>query len=68
MDKIGERKGYGFAVGFWSLAAMVHAAAKSAIGFGVARFALGLGEAGNFPASIKAIARLFPKKERSLAA
>ena len=39
----------------------------SVIGFMVARFALGLGEAGNFPASIKTVAEWFPKKERALA-
>jgi ACS family hexuronate transporter-like MFS transporter len=39
----------------------------SAAGFAVARFALGLGEAGNFPASIKTVAEWFPKKERALA-
>jgi ACS family hexuronate transporter-like MFS transporter len=37
------------------------------IGFGIARFVLGLGEAGNFPAAIKATAEWFPKKERALA-
>jgi len=36
-------------------------------GFAVVRFALGLGEAGNFPASIKTVAEWFPKKERALA-
>jgi ACS family hexuronate transporter-like MFS transporter len=39
----------------------------SVAGFSLARFALGLGEAGNFPASIKAVAEWFPKKERALA-
>jgi MFS transporter, ACS family, hexuronate transporter len=38
----------------------------SVVGFMVARFALGLGEAGNFPASIKTVAEWFPKKERAL--
>lgn len=37
------------------------------IGFGIARFILGLGESGNFPAAIKATAEWFPKKERALA-
>jgi ACS family hexuronate transporter-like MFS transporter len=46
---------------------MAHALARSAVGFGTARFALGLGEAGNFPASIKTVAEWFPKKERALA-
>ena len=39
----------------------------SVAGFIAARFMLGLGEAGNFPASIKAVAEWFPKKERALA-
>lgn len=39
----------------------------AALGFALARFALGIGEAGNFPASIKAVAEWFPKKERALA-
>lgn len=39
----------------------------SVVGFMIARFALGLGEAGNFPASIKTVAEWFPKKERALA-
>jgi ACS family hexuronate transporter-like MFS transporter len=41
--------------------------AGSVAGFSLARFALGLGEAGNFPASIKAVAEWFPKRERALA-
>lgn len=43
------------------------AAARSAFGFGVARFALGLGEAENFPACIKTVAEWFPRQERALA-
>ena len=39
----------------------------AAVGFAMARFALGLGEAGSFPASIKTIAEWFPRKERALA-
>lgn len=37
------------------------------IGFGLARFVLGLGEGGNFPAAIKAVAEWFPRRERALA-
>jgi ACS family hexuronate transporter-like MFS transporter len=37
------------------------------IAFGMARFLLGLGESGNFPAAIKAVAEWFPSKERALA-
>lgn len=67
MDRFGTRKGFSFAIVFWSVAAMCHALARSALGFGAARFALGLGEAGNFPAAIKTVAEWFPKKERALA-
>ncbi len=67
MDKFGTRKGFSVAIIFWSVAAMCHSFARSAFGFGVARFALGLGEAGNFPAAIKTVAEWFPKKERAFA-
>ena len=67
MDRIGTRKGFSLSIIFWSLAAMGHALAQSVFGFGVARFFLGLGESGNFPAAIKTVAEWFPKKERSLA-
>jgi ACS family hexuronate transporter-like MFS transporter len=67
MDRIGTRKGFSLAIVFWSVAAMGHALARSLFGFGVARFFLGLGEAGNFPAAIKTVAEWFPKKERALA-
>jgi len=67
MDKLGTRIGYLLVMAFWSLAAMGHALASTAMGFGIARFLLGLGESGNFPAAIKTVAEWFPKKERSFA-
>lgn len=67
IDRFGVYKGFSFAVVFWSLAAMAHALAQSVMGFGIARFALGLGESGNFPASIKTVAEWHPRKERALA-
>ncbi|MGB2867404.1 MAG: MFS transporter [Bacteroidota bacterium] len=67
MDWLGTKKGFSLALIVWSIAAMAHAAARSVAGFAAARFALGLGESGNFPASIKTIAEWFPKKERALA-
>lgn len=67
IDKIGTRLGYGISVIIWSIAAMFHALASSTLGFGIARTALGLGEAGNFPAAIKVVAEWFPKKDRALA-
>lgn len=67
IDRVGTRIGYAVAVGVWSLAAMGHALVRSAMGFGFARFMLGLGESGNFPAGVKTVAEWFPKKERALA-
>ncbi len=67
MDRIGTRVGYAVAIGIWSLSAAAHALARTPLGFGVARFALGIGEAGNFPAGIKTVAEWFPRKERALA-
>ncbi|MBA3763035.1 MAG: MFS transporter, partial [Chthoniobacterales bacterium] len=66
-DRLGTRKGFSLAIVFWSLAAMGHAFVNSVMGFSAARFALGLGEAGNFPAAVKTVAEWFPKKERALA-
>jgi ACS family hexuronate transporter-like MFS transporter len=67
IDRIGTRLGYTIAMAIWSLASMGHALARSAFGFGVARFTLGLGEAGNFPGACKTVAEWFPRKERALA-
>lgn len=67
IDLLGTRLGYALFLLFWSLAAMGHAFAGSAAGFAVARFFLGLGEAGNFPAAVKTVAEWFPSRERALA-
>jgi ACS family hexuronate transporter-like MFS transporter len=67
IDRLGTRVGYALAMTFWSIASMAHAAAGSFASFAVARGALGFGEAGVFPASIKCVAEWFPKKERALA-
>jgi ACS family hexuronate transporter-like MFS transporter len=67
LDRFGVRLGMIWAVIVWSLAAIGHAFAHSTLGFAVARFCLGLGEAANFPASVKAVAEWFPKRQRALA-
>lgn len=67
IDVIGTKNGYASILTGWSFAAIGHALASSVLGFGIARFALGLFEAGNFPAAIKTVAEWFPKKERALA-
>jgi ACS family hexuronate transporter-like MFS transporter len=67
IDRVGTRVGYVLVMAVWSLAAESHALGHTPFGFGVARFFLGLGESGNFPA-LKATAEWFPRKEQSLAA
>jgi MFS transporter, ACS family, hexuronate transporter len=61
------RLGYALFLIVWSSAAAGHALVESTVGFALARFALGLGEAGNFPAAIKTVAEWFPKRERPFA-
>lgn len=67
IDKIGTKLGYAITIVIWSIAGMLHALARSAFGFGIARVGLGLGEAGNYPAAMKTVAEWFPKRERALA-
>jgi ACS family hexuronate transporter-like MFS transporter len=67
IDKLGARFGYSLAAAIWGIAATAHAGASSAWHFMLARFALGIGESGNFPAGVKAVAEWFPKKERAFA-
>jgi ACS family hexuronate transporter-like MFS transporter len=67
IDRVGTRLGYALSIGIWSVAALCHALVSTVLGFGIVRFFLGLGESGNFPAALKAVAEWFPKKERSLA-
>jgi ACS family hexuronate transporter-like MFS transporter len=67
VDRVGSKIGYAISITVWSLFAMAHALARSTFGFTIARSGLGIGESGNFPSAIKAIAEWFPKKERALA-
>jgi MFS transporter, ACS family, hexuronate transporter len=67
IDRVGTRVGYGVAMVFWSVASMGHALCSSLPSFEIARGALGLGESGAFPASIKSVTEWFPRKERALA-
>ena len=67
IDRFGTRIGYGVATLFWSIAAGLHAVARTPFDLGFWRAMLGLGESGNFPAAIKAVAEWFPPQERALA-
>ncbi len=67
IDRIGARLGLAVSIATWAIASISHAFARSVPAFGLARFALGLGESGNFPAALKATADWFPPEERALA-
>lgn len=70
IDRLGTKKGYVVSIGIWSVFGMLHALVRpgfSVIGFAAARFGLGFGESGNFPAAIKTTAEWFPKKDRAFA-
>tara|TARA_R110002049_G_scaffold993_2_gene7097 strand:+ start:37118 stop:38416 length:1299 start_codon:yes stop_codon:yes gene_type:complete len=70
IDRLGTKKGYIVSIGLWSFFGMLHALVRpgfSVIGFATARFGLGFGESGNFPAAIKTTAEWFPKKDRAFA-
>ncbi len=66
-DKMGTRKGMFVFVAWWSIANAFTAAASNIASLSVYRFALGLGEAGIWPAASKAVSEWFPKKERAFA-
>jgi ACS family hexuronate transporter-like MFS transporter len=67
VDKLGTRKAFALTMTCWSIASMSNGFGKSYGHFIFAAAALGLGQAGMFPASIKAVAEWFPRKERALA-
>src|ERR1041385_3528808 len=67
IDRVGTKIGYAVSIAAWSIAAMSHALVGSVGGFFAARVALGLGEGGNFPSGVKAVAVWFPKRERAYA-
>jgi ACS family hexuronate transporter-like MFS transporter len=67
VDKLGPRLSLGLFVAWWSVANVLTAWARSVTSLGIFRFLLGLGEAGNWTASPKAVAEWFPTKERGFA-
>lgn len=67
IDRLGARLGYAAAFTIWTAAHILHGAVSSIAGFAAVRFLLGIGESGNFPAGLKAVAEWFPPKERALA-
>jgi ACS family hexuronate transporter-like MFS transporter len=67
IDRIGARLGFSLIIVWWSIANMLHAAARSMMQFSVLRFLMGLGECGSYSGGVKAISQWFPTRERALA-
>jgi ACS family hexuronate transporter-like MFS transporter len=67
VDRLGARLGYALAFSFWTLAHVAHGLVSSVAQFAAVRFALGLGESGNFPSGLKAVTEWFPQRERAFA-
>ncbi|HWS86743.1 MAG TPA: MFS transporter [Pyrinomonadaceae bacterium] len=65
-DRIGTRAGFTFSIITWSVAAAAHAFARGVASLSALRFALGFGEAGNWPGAAKAVAEWFPVRQRAL--
>jgi MFS family permease len=68
IDKIGTKMGLALSLIVWSVFGILNAFVGRLVAMHVlVRSAFGIGEAGNFPASIKTVAEWFPKRERALA-
>ncbi|WP_380877493.1 MFS transporter [Sphingomonas sp. DBB INV C78] len=67
VDVVGARLGYAVAFIIWTAAHIAHGGVHSVMQFAAVRFGLGIGEAGNFPAGIKAVTEWFPARERAFA-
>lgn len=67
IDRVGTRLGYAGAVTWWSISALLHMLSRGTWSLGIWRAMLGFGEAGNYPAGVKAVAEWFPEKDRSFA-
>ena len=67
IDKYGARMGFAISIIWWSVGALSHAFAVGAKSMGLSRVILGLGEGGNFPASIKTVTNWFSSGERVFA-
>jgi ACS family hexuronate transporter-like MFS transporter len=67
VDRLGARLGYALALVVWTISHVAHGLASSLRQFILARIALGLGESGNFPCGVRAVADWFPQRERALA-
>ena len=63
IDRLGTRTGLSLSVLWYSIAAMATSLATGLASFAGFRFALGLGESGNWPGATKAVSEWFPRRE-----
>ncbi len=67
IDRLGTRAGYALCMAWWSASACLQALARGPVTLGIARFLLGMGEAGNWPGAVKVVAEWFPRSESAMA-
>jgi MFS transporter, ACS family, hexuronate transporter len=67
IDRAGTRVGFALVLGWWSIAATLHAFAQGVVSFSVCRFLLGMGQAGSWAASVRAVSEWFPPAQRGFA-
>ena len=66
MDVLGTRLGFLIIMLFWSISGILSSTARGIVSLSFFRFLLGWGEAGNWPASVKAVSEWFPTRQRGL--
>jgi ACS family hexuronate transporter-like MFS transporter len=67
IDRFGPKIGYAIAISIWTVGHVAHGFASTVVSFMAARVVLGVGEAGHFPAVVRASSEWFPQKERAYA-
>jgi ACS family hexuronate transporter-like MFS transporter len=67
IDRFGPKIGYSIAITIWTVGHVAHGFGGSVASFMAARAVLGVGEAGHFPAVVRASSEWFPQKERAYA-
>ncbi len=67
LDRLGTRRGFLIIMLWWSLACALHGLASGFALLLCARFLLGMGEGGGFPAAVRVVAEWIPLEQRSTA-
>jgi MFS transporter, ACS family, hexuronate transporter len=67
VDRLGTRNGLAVLMVWWSTAAMLHAFGRGVLSFAIFRFLLGVGQAGSWAASVRAVSEWFPQTRRAFA-